>query len=481
MQILAIVRALGILLCCEAGLMVPSLVVALIYQDGDVTSFLISIGITLCVGLPLAVFPHRNKRPLFAREGFALVGLGWLLLSVFGALPYWISGVADSYVDALFESISGFTTTGATILRSVEGTPRGILFWRSFSNWVGGMGVLVLTIAILPQLGARNMEILRAESTGPSPGKLLPRLRDSAKALYGIYVGLSFLMIIALLLAGVSPYHAFVNAFATAGTGGFSVLNQSIGGYNSLAVEIITGVFMLLFGVNFALYFALITKDYRRAVHNEELWAYLAIVFIATVAVSLNVLPIYRHFGDALRHAFFQVASIITSSGYSTVDYGAWPTFSHVVLMFLMVVGACAGSTGGGMKIARLLLMVKGFGKDISLILHPRIVKPVTVDGKAVDEKTIRSVFIFFFVYVMICVFAMLVVSLEGHDFVTTFTAALAAVSNVGPGLGVIGPSGNFADFSALSKLTLGLCMLLGRLEIMPILLLLSPALWRKG
>lgn len=481
MQFTAILRALGILLCCEAGLMLPSLIAALIFGDGDAAAFAITMGILLAVGLPLALALRKGKRQLFAREGFALVGIAWVLLSAFGALPYMFAGVTGSYVDALFESISGFTTTGASIFTAVEGLPRGILFWRSFSHWAGGMGVLVLTIAILPALGSHNMEIMRAEATGPSPGKLLPRLRDSAKALYGIYIALSLVMTIALLLTGLPLYDALVNTFSTAGTGGFSVLNASIGGYGNRAAEIVIAVFMLLFSVNFTLYFALIMRDFRKATHNEELWLFGCIVLVAFVLIAVNIYPMYGDIATTLRLSFFQASSVVSSTGYATVDYNAWPAFSHIIILFLMLVGACAGSTGGGIKVARLLMMGKALRKEIYQLLHPRIVRPMTVDGKVVDEKTVRSVFVFLFAYILVSGLAMLAISLDGGDFMSTFTAVLSAISNIGPGLGSVGPAGNFAHFSVLSKLTLSFCMLLGRLEIMPILLLFSPALWRRG
>lgn len=483
MQITVILRALGLLLCCEAGLMLPSLAVALIYGDGDARAFVITIAVLLAAGLPLALLLRKGKRQLFAREGFALVALAWLLLSAFGALPYMLSGVTTSYADALFESISGFTTTGATILRVIEGQPRGILFWRSFSNWIGGIGVLVFTIAILPALNSRNMEIMRAESTGPLPGKVLPRLRDSAKALYGVYLGLSLVMLLTLLLTGMPLYDAFVNMLGTAGTGGFSVLNSSIGGYQSAAVEIIIAVFMLLFSVNFSLYFALLTRDFRKALRNEELWLFGGIVLVGVVLITISIYPVYQDVGTALRYSFFQTSSIVSSSGFSTADFALWPTSSHVVLLFLMALGGCAGSSAGGLKVSRLLLMGKAFRKDVWQILHPRIVKPLTIDGKAIDEKTVRSVFVFFFAYIAIALLGMLILSFDpwAGDLITTSSAVMTTISNAGPGLGAVGPMGNYADFSVLSKLTLSLCMLIGRLEIMPILLLFSPALWRRA
>ncbi len=481
MQVRLILRALGILLCGEAVLMIPSLIVAFIYGDGDATAFLISMAILLAAGLPPAAFIRFEKRQLFTRDGFALVGLGWLLLSVFGALPYMFSGVAPNFIDALFESASGFTTTGASILRYVEGQPHGILFWRSFSHWVGGMGVLVLTIAVFPKLGSRNMEILRAESTGPAPGKLMPRLRNTAKMLYTIYLGMSAIMVFALLIAGMPLFDSLTTMFGTAGTGGFSVRNASIGSYQSLPIELITGVFMLLFGVNFGVFYALIVRDFRKAFHNQELWLYGGLVLASVGIIALNILPMYENFWVSLRHSFFQVASIITTTGFGTVDYNIWPPLSHVVILLLMVIGSCAGSTGGGIKVSRLLLLGKAFGKELNQILHPRIVRAVLVDGKPVEDSTVRSVLVFFFAYMAICVAGMMVVALDGYDLISTMSAVLSAMGNIGPGLARVGPAGNFADLSMLSKSVLTLCMLMGRLEIMPILLLFSPSLWRRS
>ncbi len=476
-----ILRALGVLLCSEAVLLAPSLAVSLIYREGDAPAFLITLALLLVCGLPLMLLLRPSKRQLQARDGFALVGGGWVLLSAFGALPFVFTGAIPSYVDAFFETVSGFTTTGASILRNVEALPHGLLFWRSFTHWVGGMGVLVLTIAILPQLGSRNMEILRAESPGPSPEKLVPRLRETAKLLYLIYLGMTVLMAGLLLLTRMPLFDALVNTFATAGTGGFAVLNASIGGYNNFWAELIIGAFMLLFGVNFAVYFSFLVRRYKKAVRNEELLLYVGIVAVSILIITLNILPGYKGFLNALRYAAFQVSSVITTTGFATANFDQWPTLSKSVLLCLMIIGACAGSTGGGIKVSRLLLLTKTFRRDLSAILHPRLVRPIIVDGKRVEEDTLRSVLVFFFGYVSVIIVATLVVSANGFDFISTFTAVISATGNIGPGLGMIGPVGNYADFSNLSKLTLSMCMLIGRLEIMPILLLLTPSLWRRA
>jgi trk system potassium uptake protein TrkH len=481
MQILMILRILGILLCGEAVMMLPSLGVSLIYGDGSASAFLLSIGILVLIGLPCALFIRAGKRKLFAREGFALVASGWILLSLFGALPFVFSGAIPSFIDALFESTSGFTTTGATILPAVEHLPRGILFWRSFTHWVGGMGVLVLTVAILPQLGSRNMDILRAESSGPAPGKLMPRLRETTKMLYIIYLSLSAAMILVLLICGLPLYDALVAMFATAGTGGFSMLNASIGGYASPVIEMIIAFFMLIFGVNFAVYFALIRRDYKRVLRNQELWAYLIMLAVATLLIAVNILPGTGSFLTSLRYAFFQVTSIATTTGFATTDYGAWPTFSLVIIMVLMVVGASAGSTGGGIKVSRVLLLAKSLRKEIHAILHPNIVRNVSIEGRPIEESTLRSVLVYFFAYVMIVVTSTLVVSLDGFDFLSTFSSVLATSGNIGAGLGLAGPTSSFAAFSPLSKTIFCLCMWVGRLEIMPILLLFTPSLWRRA
>lgn len=480
MQIRPVLRSLGMLLVGEAVAMLPALAVALYYQEGDAWAFLLTIGILLVVGLPLAVFIRSKVRNLYAREGMAIVGLGWALLSVFGALPYLFSGVMDGFADALFESVSGFTTTGASVLEAVEGVPRGLLFWRSFSHWVGGMGVLVLTIALLPQLGIRNMEVLKAESSGPNPGKIVPRLQDSAKYLYIIYIGLSLVLFLLLGLTGMPLYDSLVNTFATAGTGGFAVRNQSIGSYGNPAAEIIIAIFMFLFSINFALYFALLMGQVRKFFANRELLFFLGMVVISIALIALNIRHLYDGFGTALRHAAFQVTSLVSTTGYSTADDSTWPMFSQVLLMMLMLVGGCAGSTAGGFKVVRLILAGKALRRELHIVLHPRIVRTVTMEGKPVTESMLRAVLVFFFGYISIIGATSLIVAMDGYDGITTLTSVLAMISNAGPGLSLVGPTGNYSIFSDVSKIAMSFCMLFGRLEILPVLTLFMPSMWRS-
>ena len=475
-------HALGVLLICLAVLMVPSLVVAIVYGGPDIIAFIYSILIAAFVGLVLHIGCRTNVHNLYAREGFAMVGLGWIVLSAFGMLPFLFSGTITSVYDAFFEMVSGFTTTGSSIVRDVEALPRGILFWRSFSHWVGGMGVLAFTIAVLPQIGLKNMEVLRAESPGPSPDKLTPKIRDTAKILYKIYLVMTLILFLLLMWAGLDWFHAATNTFGAAGTGGFSVLRESVGGYHNLAAEIILGIFMILFGVNFSLYFVLLTRKSLKAFFDEELGLYLLIIALAVAGITINImnLPGVNGVWTGLRQAFFQVSTIITTTGYATTDFAKWPMFSQNILLFLMFFGACAGSTAGGFKMIRLLIAGKAARRELKTIQHTRLVSAVRVNGKPVAEETIRSIHIFIFLYVMLIIGALLVVSLDGFDFMTTFSAVITACGNVGPGLGLVGPAGSFADFSDLSKSVLSFCMLAGRLELLPILLLFKPSLWRR-
>ncbi len=475
-----VLRALGLLLMGEAVFMVPSLIISLIYGDNDHMAFIYSIIILAVIGF-IPSFTIKNKvTQLYTREGFALVGLGWILLSLFGMLPFIFSGVITNPIDALFETVSGFTTTGASILSAIEGLPHGILFWRSFTHWVGGMGVLILTIALLPQMGLKNMEVLKAESPGPTPEKLVPRIRDTAKMLYLIYLGMSLILFILLVCFGMKPYDAAVNTFGTAGTGGFSILNASIGGYNNPAFEVIIGIFMLLFGVSFSVYFMIVMRQWKRALKNQEMIFYFCIAVAATVFITIDIFPRYANFWESLRYSFFQVSSVMTTTGYATTDFNQWPVFSKCLLLFLMLIGASAGSTGGGVKVVRLLASIKVVRRELYMFLHPRSVRVVSLNKKALDDSTVRSVLAFMFLYILIILMAALLVALDGFDFETTLSSVVACISNIGPGMQLVGPMGNYADFSILSKIVLSFCMLIGRLEIMPILLLFSPSLWRK-
>ena len=470
-------RLAGKTLLVEAASMLLPLVVTFLYRE-DSTPFFLGIGVTAGVGFLLSLL--RSDTRFHAREGFFSAGLIWLLVGLFGAIPFYACGYFDSYVDCFFECISGFTTTGSSILRAVEGLPKGILFWRSFTHWLGGMGILVLTIALLPSLGARTLHVMKAESPGPIISKLVPRSSQTSKILYSIYFGLTVIMILCLLLAGMPLYDCLVNAFATAGTGGFSVLNISIGGYHNPVFEVIIAIFMLLFSVNFALYFLVISGKVKQALQSDELRFFLLVVALSVFLISFNVSSLYPDYLTSLRHAFFQVATIISTTGFSSVDFDLWPEFSRILLVILMMCGACAGSTGGGMKCSRILLLLKCVHREIRQILHPRSVSVVKLDGRVVDEKVLHTVLVFLGSYMLIAFSAMLVVALDDFSFGTTFTAVIACIGNIGPGLEQVGPMGNFADFSALSKIVLSMCMIIGRLEVFPILVLFSKSAWQR-
>ena len=473
-------KLIGKVLLVEAALMLVPLAVSLILGGGDAMSMLISMLVTAVVGGGMALIPTQNDN-LRAREGFAVVSFSWLLVSFFGALPFWIHGCIPSLLDAFFETVSGFTTTGATILTDVESLPKGLLFWRSFTHWVGGMGVLVLSLALLPKMGTRSIYLMRAESPGPSVDKLVPRVGNNAKILYQLYVWLSVLMLIALLCTGMNLYDALIHVFGAAGTGGFSNYNASVGAFNSAAVEIIIGVFMALFGVNFSMYYYMLRRNWRVCASNSELRTYVGLVLGASVLIALNIMPQYGgKFFTSLRYSFFQVSSIMTTTGYATADFDLWPQFSRTLLVGLMLVGACAGSTGGGIKVIRVQLLAKGMIREIRRTIHPRSVNTVRLDGRTVDDGMISGVLSFFFAYMCVLVVSTLIISLDGFSFETNLTAVIATLSNIGPGLGMVGPTGNFSAFSDLSKVVLSLCMLIGRLEIFPMLMLLAPSAWRK-
>ena len=472
-------KVTGKTLMLEAVAMILPLLVGVIYGESP-RPFLLAILITAVVGALLSL-PRANTK-LYARDGFFAVGLIWILFGVFGALPFYFCGYFESYVDCLFECISGFTTTGASILTAVEGLPYGILFWRSFTHWLGGMGVLVLTIALLPSLGARSAFLMQAESPGPIKSKLVPKTAQSSKILYGIYLGLTVIMVLCLLLTGMPLYDSVVNAFATAGTGGFSVKNLSIAAYNNPAAEIIISVFMLLFSVNFTVYFLILCGKWKRAFKSDELRFFLCLVGFSILAITFNINGFHLDgLGLSLRQALFQVATIVSTTGFATTDFNLWPELSRCILVLLMFIGACAGSTGGGMKCARVLLLFKSLRQEIHETIHPRSVHVVKLDGQVVEDRALRKAHIFFAAYLLILALGILLVSLDNYSFTTTTTAVIACLSNIGPGLDLVGPMGNYSIFSDLSKLVLSLCMIIGRIEIFPILVLFSRNAWKRS
>ena len=479
-----VIRLLGAILLVEAACMAPSLVVALIYRDpGDAAAMLYSMLIVLAAGLPMRLLAKPKHTNLRAREGFAVVGLSWVLMSLFGALPFVFSGMLPNYVDAFFEAVSGFTTTGSTVVADFDHLPHGCTFWRSFTHWVGGMGVLVLTLAVLPKLTGRTSHLVRAESPGPSLSKIAPKMGDTAKILYRVYAAMSASMFVLLMVFGMSPYDAAIHTFGTAGTGGFSNYGASIAAFHSPAIEVVITVYMLLFGVNLALFYSLFTGSAKDFFRSEELKWYLGMSGGAILICSLCLLPVYGSFSTALRYGAFQVATIVSTTGFATTDFNLWPIAVKAVLLVLMFVGSCAGSTAGGMKVVRVALLFKQGKREIASTFQPRKMQVVRFEGKGVDENMLHRVTLFAFLYVLLVLIGGLLVSLGGqYDLLTNFTAALTCVSNVGPGFGeVVGPVGNFAGFSPFSKLVLSLLMLAGRLELYPILVLFHPSLWHKA
>lgn len=476
-----IAKSIGTVLCIEAACMLPSLLVAFIYQEATTVPFVVSILLTAVVGLALLSIKSPISR-LYSRDGFAIVALGWIHISAFGALPFILSGAIPSVVDALFESVSGFSTTGASILKNVEALPKSILFWRSFTHWMGGMGVLILMIAILPSVNASTINIMKAESPGPSPGKIVPKISETAKILYTIYIVLTVIQVVLLLAGGMTLFDALIHAFGTTSTGGFSSKNASVAAYGSVYIETVITIFMFLCGVNFTLYYLLSKRNLKTVLRDEELRFYFGIVFIAIVLIVLNTSgTVYCTIGESIRYAAFQVSSIITTTGYATADFNIWPVFSQLILVLLMFIGASAGSTGGGLKCIRILLLAKIIKREIAKINHPSAVQTVKINGRIVDEETLSGIMAFFFFWILIFAVSVLVVSLDGKDLITSTTAVAATLNNIGPGLGLVGPMGNFADLSVLSKLVLSVCMIVGRLEIYPIMLLFLPSFWKRG
>ncbi len=472
-------RTIGMVLLVESVLMLVPFVVSLICASGDSVALLVSALLTASVGGCMTLLrPHNDN--LRAREGFAIVALSWIFVSFFGAIPFVIDGCIPSPVDAYFEIVSGFTTTGATILTDVESIPKGLLFWRSFTHWAGGMGVLVLTLAIMPKIGARSINLMRAESPGPSVDKLVPRVSQYAKILYRLYIGLSLAMLCCLLCTGMNLYDSLINVFGTAGTGGFSNYNLSISAFENPAVEIIIAIFMALFGVNFSIYYFILHKNWKSVWQNSELKVYLTLLLGSSVIIACNILPQYGgKFFHALRYSFFQVSSVLTSTGFATTDFNLWPQLSRTLLVGLMLCGACAGSTGGGIKVIRFQLLFKGMQNEIRRTIHPKSVNTVKLDGHSVSDSTVSGVYTFFFAYVLLLIFSVLIISLDGFSLETNLTSVITTLSNIGPGLDMVGPRGNFSAFSDLSKLVLSFDMLAGRLEIFPILMLIMPSAWR--
>ena len=468
---------LGWLLLFEAGFMLVPLVTGICYGERETWVFGVTMLICAAIG-GLCVWKKPKDPVLYAREGFVIVSLSWIALSLLGAIPFCLSGVIPNYLDAVFETVSGFTTTGASILSEVESLPKCMLMWRSFTHWVGGMGVLVFIMAFVPLSGGQNMHIMKAESPGPSVSKLVPRVKTTALILYSIYLAMTLIQFILLLCGGMNVFESLCTAFGTAGTGGFGVRNASMAEYSPYIQWVVT-VFMLLFSVNFSCYYLFLIGRVKDA-FNTELRHFIVIVGTVILIVTLNVRGFFDTLGDAVRHAAFTVASLISTTGFATENFDDWPELSRTLLVLIMFIGACAGSTGGGLKVSRLLILFRGALNEVSSMIFPRRVKRVTVDGHPVDREVVHATNVYMMWYVLVFVVSVILISFDDHDLITNFTAVTATINNIGPGLGLVGPTGNFAFFSVPSKLVLIFDMLAGRLELFPMIVLFAPATWKK-
>lgn len=476
-----IAYSIGRILMVVAATMLMPLAISVYYKEGNTIAFLVPIAISVALGLIFSIKSPKN-RSFYAREGMVMVGVSWIVLSALGALPFFISRQIPSYIDCFFETVSGFTTTGSTILRNVESLSKSMLFWRSFTHWLGGLGVLAFTMAIFSSKDTKTTYMMKAEMAGPTIGKLSSKWQYSLRILYIIYISLTVIETAFLLFGGMPLFDSLLHAFGTAGTGGFGIKNTSIAYYNSAYIDYVIAIFMMLFGINFNIYYLIIVRKFTQVRTNEELKWYLGIVFGSAVIIALNIMPMYeRSFLTAFRYSFFQVNTIVSTTGYATADFVQWPMLSQMIICLLMFMGACAGSTGGGFKVIRAILVGKTARCAVRNAASPRSVFSIKIDGKPVSAEVRHSIMAYFAAYMIFAALAMLVVSLDNFDFTTTATSVISTLNNIGPGLGaVIGPTGNFADFSVLSKLVLSVSMLVGRLEIYPVLVLMSPYMWRR-
>ena len=469
---------LGCVLNIEAAAMIPPFICSLIYKEQNIWVFPVCIVLCLIVGVPLIMAKPKNRN-MFAKEGFVAVALSWITMSIFGALPFVISGSIPDFIDAFFETASGFTTTGASIMSDLDVVPKSLIFWRSFTHWIGGMGVLVFLVALLPMSGGSNLHLIRAESPGHSVGKLVPRVRSTAKILYGIYIGFTVTEIVLLMLGGLDWFEASTLTFGTVGTGGFGITNAGIGGYSPY-IQVVITVFMILCGIDFTFYYLLLMRKVKTVFKMEEVWVYLGIIAASVAVIFFNIQSSFESQGEALRHSAFQVSSIITTTGYSTVDFNLWPQLSKVILVLLMFCGACAGSTGGGIKVSRIVILCKSIIKEIKVLAHPKATVKVKLNGKPLEHETLRGVNVFFVAYMLIFAMAMVLISVDNLDLTSNFTAVVATFSNIGPGLEAVGPMANFSVYSPFSTFVLSLVMIIGRLEIFPMLILLSRNTWKR-
>ena len=470
---------IGQIIKLEAVLLVLPLAVSIIYRERCALSFLITALASLFVGFAVTLISKPGNRLIYAKEGFVIVALAWLALSAIGAVPFVLSGEVRSYADAFFETVSGFTTTGASVLTDIEGMSHGLLFWRSFTHWVGGMGVLVFIMAIIPSVCDRSIHILRAEMPGPVMGKLVPKLKQTAKILYLIYIVMTVLEMILLLCGGMSLFDSVIHSFGTAGTGGFGIKGDSVASYSPY-LQWVIAIFMFLFGINFNIYYLLLVRRFRSVLKSTETWCYIAICLISVAIITGNIYSIYGNLPDSVRASAFQVASLVTTTGFSTADFNLWPGLSKGILLILMFIGGCAGSTAGGLKVSRVVMMIKMIRREFMKMIHPRSVSAVRIEGKKVDDTTLNGVNVYFALYMVIYFAVFLLLCLEPFDFETNFTAVAACYNNIGPGFGAVGPMGSFSGYSAFSKIVLSATMLLGRLEIYPLLFALIPSTWTK-
>ncbi len=474
-----IAYSMGRIMIVIAATMTLPMLLSVYYHEGLVTAYLIPIIISLVLGAAVSLKAPENKT-FFMREGMVIVGLSWILISLIGGLPFYLSRQIPSFADCFFETVSGFTTTGSTILTNVEGMSKSLLFWRSFTHWLGGMGVLAFTMAIFSSKDTRTTYMMRAEMPGPTIGKFASKWQFSLRILYMIYIALTVLEIIFLLLGGMPLFDSVVHTFGTAGTGGFGIKNSSIGFYNSAYIDYVIGIFMMLFGINFNVFYLLLIRKFAQIKENDELKWYLGFMLVSSLLIAVNIMPLYHTFGESFRYSFFQVSSVMTTTGYATADFAAWPVFSQIILVMLMFVGACAGSTGGGLKVIRVVIMMRAAHHAMRKAASPRGVFSVKADGKKVENDMLHSVLVYFVVYMLFTGISILLVSLDNKDFATTVTSVIATMNNIGPGLGAVGPAGNFSDFSVLSKIVMSVDMLVGRLEFYPILVLFSPYMWKR-
>ena len=474
-----IMNIIGRILFVEVLLMLPSLFVSLIYRDGDTKAFVYTMIPAAIVSVLLMLVRQQQKR-MSSRDGYFIVAMAWIIISIVGAFPLYLAGGFASYWGALFEIVSGFTTTGASVLAEPGTLGHGVAFWRCFTHWVGGMGVLVFVL-MLTNLDKKNsMYLMRAEVPGPEKDKLVPKTKTTARILYGIYFGLTLILVILLMFGGMNLFDSLIHAFGSAGTGGFSNYADSVGHFDSAYIDYVISIFMILFGINFNLYYFMLLGDFKAFWKNEELRVYLGIIAIATILITLNTNQMYGSIMKAFRYALFQVSTIITTTGYATTDFNLWPTFSQCILVLLMIIGACASSTGGGIKVSRLMIVFKGVKREIKQLVHPKSVNLIRINRKKISDETLRGVYVYLMAYALLAIVSVLIISLDNQDFTTTFTSVMATLNNIGPGLSAVGPTGNFADFSILSKIVFCIDMLAGRLEIFPFLTFLTMFAWKR-